>query len=128
MFDYAKKSHILVIFAYPKASTPGCTRQAQGFRDEYEELNSKLKANVLGLSADSDTAQTKFKERQNLPFDLIADTKKELITLLGCKKYPSGIIRSHFIFVDGILKIKNVKISPEASYQSALKQVRELAK
>lgn len=127
LLDYAKKSHILVIFAYPRASTPGCTRQAQGFRDEYEELNGEYKANVLGLSADSAKAQTTFKTKQNLPYDLLCDTKKELITLLGCKKQPSGIIRSHFIFVDGILKVKKVKISPEDSFKSALKQVIELS-
>lgn len=127
LLDYAKKAHILIIFAYPRASTPGCTRQAQGFRDEYKELNGDLKASVLGLSADTITAQTKFKDKQNLPYNLISDTKKELIKLLGCKKYPSGIIRSHFIFVDGVLKFKKLKISPEVSYKSALEQVKELS-
>lgn len=128
LLDYAKKAHILVIFAYPKASTPGCTRQAKGFRDEYNELNGKYKASVLGLSADSVSAQTKFKEKQNLPYDLVADTDKKLITLLGCKKQPKGIIRSHFIFVDGILKVKKVKVSPEDSFNGALEQVAQLSK
>lgn len=126
LLEYAKKAHILVIFAYPRASTPGCTRQAKGFRDEYEELHGELNASVLGLSADSAKAQTGFKTKQNLPYDLICDTKKTLISLLGCKKQPSGIIRSHFIFVDGVLKVKKVKVSPEDSFTGALKQVREL--
>lgn len=128
LLKYAKDAHMLVIFAYPKASTPGCTRQAQGFRDEYSKLNGDLKASVLGLSADNAAAQTKFKEKQNLPYDLLCDPSKKLITLLGCKKTPSGTIRSHFIFVDGVLKVKKVKISPEASFKGALEQVTELSK
>lgn len=125
LLEYAKKHHILVIFAYPRASTPGCTRQAKGFRDEFEEL-TKLDATVLGLSADSAKAQATFKTKQELPYDLVCDTEKKLISLLGCKKYPTGIIRSHFVFVDGILKFKNVKISPEESFTKALKEVKGL--
>lgn len=126
LLKYAKDANILVIFAYPKASTPGCTRQAKGFRDEYEELNGELSAKVLGLSADSAKAQTTFKTRYELPYDLLCDVDRKLISLLGIKKQPKGIIRSHFIFVDGVLKVKKVKVSPEDSYQGALKQIKEL--
>ena len=122
---YAKDNHILVIFAYPKASTPGCTRQAKGFRDEFDDLK-KLNATVLGLSADNLKSQTSFKNKQELPYDLIADTKLQLITLLGCKKFPNKITRSHFIFVDGILKIKKIKISPEDSFKTALEDIKKL--
>lgn len=128
LLKYAKDAHILVIFAYPRASTPGCTRQACGFRDEYKKINGKFKAKILGLSADSSKAQTTFKLKQKLPYDLLCDVDRKLITLLGIKKVPKGIIRSHFVFVDGVLKIKNVKVSPEQSYTSALKQVEELSK
>jgi peroxiredoxin Q/BCP len=125
LLERAKKSHKLVIFAYPRASTPGCTRQAKGFRDEYKELQD-AGADVLGLSADTGKAQTNFKIKQELPYDLICDVKKELISLLGCQKYPSGVIRSHFIFVDGILEVKKVKVSPEDSFKGALDQVKSL--
>jgi peroxiredoxin Q/BCP len=126
LLEYAKKVHILVIFAYPRASTPGCTRQAIGFRDEYKELHDELKATVLGLSADTPKAQTTFKTKQKLPYDLLCDTRKELCQLLGCKKYPTGIIRSHFIFVDGVLKVKKIKVSPEDSFKGALEQIKGL--
>ena len=122
---YAKDNHILVIFAYPKASTPGCTKQAKGFRDEFDDLK-KLNATVLGLSADNSKSQTSFKNKQELPYNLIADTKLQLITLLGCKKFPNKITRSHFIFVDGILKIKKIKISPEDSFKTALEDIKKL--
>lgn len=122
--EFAKKAGILIIFAYPKASTPGCTRQANGFRDEYKELKS-LKAEVLGLSSDNEKAQSNFKTKHELPFHLICDVKRELIKLLGCRKsVVSGTIRSHFIFVDGILKVKEIKISPENSFTRALEFVK----
>lgn len=124
LLEFAKESHILIIFAYPKASTPGCTRQAKGFRDEYSELHDDLKVNVLGLSADNSKSQTNFKVKQELPYDLICDTQKKLITLLGCKKSPSGIIRSHFVFVDGVLKIKKIRVSPEDSFEGALQEAK----
>ncbi|GMM30840.1 thioredoxin peroxidase [Martiniozyma asiatica (nom. inval.)] len=124
--DVISKSHIVIIFAYPRASTPGCTRQAKGFRDLYDDLHGNHKATVFGLSADSPKSQTTFKTKQELPYDLLCDTNRKLIKLLGCKKAPSGIIRSHFIFVDGKLVSKRVKISPEDSFNSALKFVEEL--
>lgn len=126
LLQLAKKAHILVVFVYPRASTPGCTRQAKGFRDEYDELTKKLKATVVGLSADSPKAQQKFIERQSLQYDLLCDPGRSLIAALGCKKHPKGTIRSHFIFVDGILRVKKVKVSLEVSYKGALEQVKEI--
>lgn len=128
LLKLAKDSKILVIFAYPRASTPGCTRQAQGFRDTFEELKSQG-AVVVGLSADSPKSQTTFKLKQNLQYDLLCDPKREFIGILGAKKTPSsGIIRSHWIFVDGELKIKDLKVSPEQSVSKANDEVKELAK
>lgn len=126
LLQLAKKAHILVVFVYPRASTPGCTRQAKGFRDEYDELTKKFKATVVGLSADSPKAQQKFIERQSLQYDLLCDPGRSLIATLGCKKHPKGTIRSHFIFVDGVLQVKKVKVSPEVSYKGALEQVKEI--
>lgn len=123
----AKENKVIIIFAYPKASTPGCTRQACGFRDNYDDL--KAHAAVFGLSGDDVTAQKKFQTKQNLPYDLLSDPKRTLIGYLGAKKTPqSGTIRSHWVFVNGKLKFKRVKISPEVSVQDGKKEVLELAK
>ncbi|QLQ80497.1 hypothetical protein HG537_0D04970 [Torulaspora globosa] len=122
----AKEHRIIIIFAYPKASTPGCTRQACGFRDNYKEL--KEHAAVFGLSGDSVSAQKKFQSKQELPFDLLSDPKRILIGQLGAKKTAqSGTIRSHWVFLDGKLKYKRVKVSPEVSIQDGKKEVLELA-
>lgn len=122
-----KDNKIVIIFVYPKASTPGCTRQACGFRDNYDDLEQHGK--VYGLSADNVTRQKNFQTKQSLPYDLLSDPKRELIGILGCKKTPqSGIIRSHFVFYEGKLKFKRVKISPEVSVADGKKEVLELAK
>lgn len=126
--ELAQEYDIIIIFAYPRASTPGCTRQACGFRDNYAKFNKlDKKVLVLGLSADSPSAQLKFKTKQGLQFDLLSDPKKELIGLLGAKKSPSGIKRSHWIFKNGELAVKRVQISPEISINEGFKEVEALA-
>ncbi|CCH44987.1 Peroxiredoxin DOT5 [Wickerhamomyces ciferrii] len=122
--EAASSNKIILIFAYPKASTPGCTRQACGFRDNFNEL--KNKALVLGLSADQPKSQKKFQTKQNLQYDLLSDPQRKLIGLLGAKKSPTGIKRSHWIFQNGKLVVKKIQISPESSVSDGKKQVLEL--
>ncbi|KAI1476242.1 AhpC-TSA-domain-containing protein [Daldinia eschscholtzii] len=86
----------VVIFTYPKASTPGCTNQACLFRDSYEPLTKGGLA-IYGLSADSPKANTTFKTKQNLPYPLLCDTSFALIEALGFKKAPKGITRGVFV-------------------------------
>ena len=114
--DYKGKK--LVVFFYPKASTPGCTTEACELRDNY---NRFLDANyaLLGVSADSKERQQKFKEKNNLPFSLLSDESKEVINAFGVwgpKKFMGkeydGIHRTTFvidengIIEDVILKVK----------------------
>ncbi|VEU23181.1 DEKNAAC104208 [Brettanomyces naardenensis] len=124
VLELAKKAHLLVIFVYPRANTSGCTRQAKGFRDEYEELK-KLGATVVGLSADSPKAQTKFKEKQSLQYDLLCDPNRELIGALGSKKKGNGTTRSDFIVVDGVVKEARVGVKPEQSYEGVLQKLQD---
>lgn len=69
--DFAGK--IVVLYFYPKDDTPGCTKQAQSFRDRYEEYQSKDIV-VLGVSMDDEASHTMFKEKYGLPFTLLTDT------------------------------------------------------
>lgn len=123
--ELAKKTKYLVVFAYPKASTPGCTRQACGFRDNFNFLRGK-NTTVYGLSSDSPKAQKNFITKQHLQYSLLSDPHKDFIGPLGAKKSPSGIKRSHWIFVDGVLTVKKVGISPEDSFKGAKKDIEEL--
>lgn len=73
--DFAGKK--LVLYFYPKDSTPACTAEACSFRDNFSELR-RQGYEILGVSTDSEKSHQKFIEKQNLPFDLIADTDKKL--------------------------------------------------
>jgi peroxiredoxin Q/BCP len=99
--QYAGKK--VVLYFYPKDSTPGCTTQACNLRDNYEMLLSKG-YNVIGISADSEQSHQKFIDKYNLPFPLISDTSKEIIMAFGVwgpKKFMGklydGIHRTTFI-------------------------------
>jgi len=83
------KGHKLVLYFYPKDSTPGCTSQACNLRDNYDYL-LKNGYKVLGVSADSEKSHKKFIEKNNLPFPLISDTEKEILKaydVWGLKKF-----------------------------------------
>jgi len=93
----------LVLYFYPKASTPGCTAEACDFRDNYQGLLKKGFA-VVGVSADSVKRQKNFAEKNNLPFSLLADEQLEVIKAYGCwgpkKLYGreyEGIYRKTFL-------------------------------
>ena len=78
--DYKGKK--LVVFFYPKANTPGCTAEACDLRDNFERFQSNNYA-LLGVSADSQNAQLKFKDKFNFPFPLLADEDKSVIQAFG---------------------------------------------
>ncbi|WPH02206.1 Hypothetical protein R9X50_00506100 [Acrodontium crateriforme] len=86
----------VVLFTYPKASTPGCTKQACMFRDSYSPLTA-TGLSIYGLSTDSPKANTTFKEKQNLPYPLLCDPNAMLIGAIGLKKAPKGTTRGVFI-------------------------------
>ncbi|PGH04761.1 hypothetical protein AJ79_06982 [Helicocarpus griseus UAMH5409] len=82
----------VVLFTYPRASTPGCTNQACLFRDRYDNLTS-TGLTIYGLSGDSPKANANFKSKQNLRYSLLCDQTAGLIAALGLKKVPKGTIR-----------------------------------
>lgn len=103
----------LVLFFYPKASTPGCTAEACNLRDNWQTFKEKGYA-ILGVSADTQRKQTNFKNKYELPFPLLADEDKEVINAYGVwgpKKFMGkeyeGIHRTSFI-IDEEGKIEEV--------------------
>lgn len=112
------KGKKVILYFYPKDNTPGCTAQACNLRDNYDDLKAQG-YEVIGVSGDSESSHKKFIEKQNLPFQLLADTEKDIHNLYGTwgeksmygKKYM-GTIRTTFIIdEDGKIKdiIKKVK-------------------
>ena len=94
---------ILVIYFYPKDSTPGCTTQGQQFRDHYADFQA-ANAEIFGISRDSIKSHENFKAKFEFPFDLLADTEELACQLFGVIKMKKmygkevrGIERSTFI-------------------------------
>jgi peroxiredoxin Q/BCP len=120
--DYHDKK--LVIFFYPKANTPGCTSEACDLRDNFERFQADNYA-LLGVSADSEKAQLKFKEKFDFPFALLADEDKSVIQAFGVwgpKKFMGkeydGIHRTTFVIDEnGLIEdvIIDVKTKSHAS-------------
>ncbi|HEU0136196.1 MAG TPA: thioredoxin-dependent thiol peroxidase [Flavobacterium sp.] len=99
--DYKGKK--LVVFFYPKASTPGCTAEACNLRDNYQRFQA-ANYELLGVSADTEKAQLKFSDKFKLPFPLLADEDKSVINAFGVwgpKKFMgrtyNGINRVTFV-------------------------------
>lgn len=107
--DY--KGRKIVLYFYPKDNTSGCTAQACSLRDAYSDLR-KAGYEVIGVSIDSAASHIKFKTKNELPFDLIADTDKTLVETFGVwgekKLYGRaymGTFRTTFIInEDGIVE------------------------
>jgi thioredoxin-dependent peroxiredoxin len=120
-FDLASvKGQKVVLFFYPRASTPGCTIEACEFRDDFKQFGKKGAA-VLGISTDTPKAQTNFKEKQNLPYTLLCDVDKTVAQAYGVWKEKNmygkkvmGIERTTFI-IDENGKVAKIfkKVKPE---------------
>lgn len=93
-----------VVFFYPKANTPGCTKQACSLRDAFADL-SKEGVQVLGVSFDKPDAQKKFKDDHKLPYDLIADPEGKVVDAFKVVRKQRGdatmASREAFLIKDG---------------------------
>lgn len=94
------KDHGVVFFMYPKANTPGCIKQACGFRDHIQEIKDAGFV-VYGLSADSPKALKNWKAKENLSYDLLSDPKHELIKYFGSSIGGTRVQRSHVVILKG---------------------------
>lgn len=121
--DFAGKK--LVLYFYPKDSTPGCTQEACNLRDNYERMLAKGYA-VVGVSVQDAKSHKKFIEKHQLPFPLIADTEMELNKAFGVwgeksmygRKYM-GTLRTTFVIneegiVEQVIKPKENKVKNHA--------------
>lgn len=112
----------IVLYFYPKDSTPGCTRQACAFASAYEQFKSNDIV-VIGVSKDSISSHVKFAEKYNLPFILLSDPERKTIEAYGvwqekkmCGKVGMGVVRTTFIIDENgnIEKIMD-KVKPDTN-------------
>lgn len=121
------KGQKVVLYFYPKDSTPGCTRQAQSFRDAFAEFTN-AGAVVIGISKDSVKSHLNFATKQELPFILLSDTEHTVLEayevwqekkLYG--KVSMGVVRSVYVIdADGKIAAAWTKVKPEQSAADAL--------
>jgi peroxiredoxin Q/BCP len=107
----ALRGHPVVLYFYPKDSTPGCTTEAQQFRDLHADFEA-AGCTVVGVSRDSLKSHENFKQKQGLPFDLVSDADEALCTRFAVIKQKKlygkevrGIERSTFV-IDGDGKLR----------------------
>lgn len=109
----------VILYFYPRDNTPGCTREACGFRDEFEPIR-KAGAVILGVSTDSTASHAKFASRHRLPFLLLSDADRRIVRAYGVwgeKKFLGrtyqGTLRTTFwIGPDGRIRKIWRKVSP----------------
>lgn len=115
--DVFAKGPTLVYF-YPKADTPGCTKQACSLRDDWEALKAKG-IQVLGVSGDKPESQKNFEEKYKLPFTLVADPEGKVAAAFGVPTIMGFAKRMSFLIKDG----KVVWTMPSASTSDHAKDV-----
>lgn len=123
----------LVLYFYPKASTPGCTQEGQDFRDAYAAF-AALDTQILGASRDGLKAQENFKIKQSFPFDLVSDKDEALCRLFDViqlkkmyGKESMGVERSTFLIDrEGTLRHEWRRVKVKDHVNEVLAAVREL--
>ncbi|WP_133129913.1 peroxiredoxin [Legionella yabuuchiae] len=130
----AYRGNWLVLYFYPKDSTPGCTLESQEFRDHYSEFK-KNNAEILGVSRDSLKSHERFKTKQELPFELISDQDEALCQAFGVIKMKSmygkqvrGIERSTFLIdPEGNVRHEWRKVSVKGHVAEVLSELKALS-
>ncbi|ALP52403.1 peroxiredoxin [Candidatus Tenderia electrophaga] len=129
------KGQNLVLYFYPKDSTPGCTKEGQAFRDDYNKFK-RANTVVLGISRDSVKSHENFKAKQEFPFELLSDQDEALCTLFDVIKMKNmygkqvrGIERSTFLIdAKGVLRREWRKVKVDGHAEEVLAAAKELNK
>jgi peroxiredoxin Q/BCP len=113
-----------IVYFYPKDDTPGCTKEACSFRDNINSFKS-LGIPVFGISVDSIESHKKFKSKYSIPFTLLSDSAKKLVTKLGIKSLTGSASRVTFVLDENgkIIKIYP-KVSPDKHAEEILSFIK----
>ncbi len=122
------KGNIVILYFYPRAYTPGCTKEACSFRDNMIRLTG-MGVKVIGVSTDSLKRQSGFKAKHDLSFPLIADTDKKIVDLYGVKRAGIGIAKRVTFLIDqeGVIRFVWPKVSVEGHVDEIIAKISELA-
>ncbi|MEQ1877589.1 MAG: peroxiredoxin [Bdellovibrionia bacterium] len=122
-----RKGHWTILYFYPKAETPGCTKQACAFRDAINKVK-ELNAEVYGISTDSVEEIKKFHEHHGLKFTLLADPELKAVEPYGAKKFALKMANRWTFIVGPDMKIKYIdqKVDPVMDVERTTKTIKEL--
>ena len=125
----ARKGKWTVLFFYPKAGTPGCTKQACAFRDNIKKITEQ-NADVFGISADTVEAQAKFHKEHNLNFTLLADPESKVIKAYGSKMPVLSMSKRWTFIIDPDQKIRLIEkdVDPVLDSIRTAEKLKELQK
>lgn len=125
-----KDHETIVLYFYPKDSTAGCTKQACGFRDSYEEYR-KLNVPVIGISKDSVKSHMNFATKQELPFILLSDPELKAINAYDVYKEKKlygkvsmGVVRTTYIIKNGVIEKVYDKVKAAENAQQVLEYLQ----
>jgi len=123
----SRKGSWTVLYFYPKAETPGCTKQACAFRDNISQIR-KLGAEIFGISADDVEALAKFKLNHNLNFTLLADPGLEVIKAYGTKMPVMNMSQRWTFILDPGLRIRAIEkdVDPVLDAQRVAQTLQQL--
>jgi len=125
--DFLGKKAV-VLFFYPKDDTPGCTKEACAFKDDYEQFG-RLEAEVLGVSSDSVRSHERFAEKHGLPFTLLSDKRGDVRKLYGVPK-TLGLFPGRVTYVldrEGVVRgVFSSRLEATRHVEEALKTLRSI--
>ncbi|MEX1191127.1 MAG: peroxiredoxin [Brumimicrobium sp.] len=133
MFDISTLlgKKMFILYFYPKDDSPGCTKQACSFRDAYEDF-LEIGAEVIGISSDDEDDHKSFAKKHNLPFILLADTKKEVRKKFGVPTNLLGLIPGRVTYIidqNGVVQgVFNSQLNFDKHVTEAIKILKELKK
>jgi len=107
----------IILYFYPKDETPGCVKEACGFRDNFKEFEN-LNYRIIGISKDSVDSHAKFAKHHNLPYTLLSDSSKTVVNLYGVESSLLGLLPGRKTFVID----KNGVVTHIFDYQFKAKQ------
>jgi len=130
LLDQSNVSHTLsqykgewvLLYFYPKDDTPGCTKEACAFRDNFPNFR-KLNVKILGVSADTVSSHEHFIEKYGLNFILLSDPEKKVIEMYGAKGVLSTKRISYLIDPQGLIYKSYLKVDPSTHAEEVLKDL-----
>jgi len=122
----------VVLYFYPKDDTPGCTKEACAFRDNFPNFKT-IGVDILGVSVDNETKHKKFAEKFNLPFRLVADPDKQIVEAYGVwgqkkfmgREYMGTSRVTYLINEQGVIEKVWPKVKPDEHAEELLKYLQQ---